>query len=137
MIGIDRRVARAILDLSGKSYSAELQYDPSQKTLFLMEDMLTVFNSKRIDLDPDEVNLSIQRLIDKGFLRKTSVFWGGFRFSITPELRHRFAFWLDTFTKKFWGGFLTGVVAGLTANLLTGYARTAISAAIQWLQSRL
>ncbi len=134
MIHIDRKIARIILKLSGRSYESEMIYDPSQKTLFLMKDHRDVLDSRLISIDPGEVSRSINRLIDNGFLEKRQGVWGGVFFGITPRLRHRFAFWADAFTKKFWGGFVTGVVTAVTANLLTGYVQSALSAAIQWLQ---
>ena len=137
MISIDRRMARLTLRLSKKSYSAELLYDASQNALFLMKDLHTVLSSAPVKLAPDEAKLSISRLIDKGFFEKKTAFNGGFTFCITPLLRHRFAFWLDAFTKRFWGGFFTGVATAVTANLLSGYVQTAAAELFQWLQSLL
>lgn len=134
MIRIDRAVARAVLKLSKKSYSAALLYDPSQGILFLMDGLHDVRDSVRLKLSPDEVTRSIGRLMDRGYFEKTRSFNGGFTFSVTPLLRHRFAFWADSFTKKFWGGFFTGVAVSVTANLLTGYVQQLFAAGLQWLR---
>jgi len=137
VIAIDRKVARAALKLSKRSYSANLLYDPAQKTLFLVSDPKEVLDSALVSLTPEEVSSSIARLMQKGYFVKKAGYWGGFTFGIMPELRHRFAFWLDAFTKKFWGGFFTGVITAVTANLLSGYVQTAAAELFQWLRSLL
>ena len=133
MIRLDRKVCRAALKLSKKSYDAILQYDSVSGELQSVREDHSVIASIKLKIDPDDVELSIERLIEKGFFEVYLRHFGGLSFSITPLLKHRSAFMLDAFSKRFWGGFITGVLTATAANLLTGYVQELISKAVQWL----
>ena len=112
MISIDRKITRAILRLTD-NYHDEMAYDPSTHSLALVDvNYHPTSRQVPVDVSAEDVRESIQRLVDKGFLVKTASWMGGCAFRMTSLLKHRRAFWLDRFTKKFWGGFITGVITG-------------------------
>lgn len=137
MIRLDRSVCRAALKVSGKSYNAVLQYDPESRELQSVSSDHTVLASRILKADPADVEFSIERLIDRGYFGEYLRHFGGLQFCITPLLRHRAAFLADSFTRKFWGGFISGVLTAMTANLLAGYVQALISKAAQWLSGLL
>ena len=118
MISIDRKIVRAILRLTD-NYHDEMAYDPSTRSLALIDgNYHPTSRQVPVDVPSEDVRESIQRLVDKGYLVKTAGWIGGYAFRMTSLLKHRRAFWLDRFTKKFWGGFVFGVITGATAALV-------------------
>ena len=132
MIRIDRKVARAALDLTD-SYSTVLVYDPA-RGLFIMNTDRTIVPKVPADDIPD----AVERLIEAGFFCNYARCMGGIKmFRITPKLRHRFAFALDSFSKKFFGGFVTGVATTVAANLLSPHVRALLLSAVRQLSGLL
>lgn len=64
----------------------------------------------------------LERLESFGYIKISRV-WGGMYFSVTPKLNHWFQFFLDTFSKKFLGGFVTGIVVTIIGGVATAYIR--------------
>lgn len=115
MIRYDMYVAKRALKLT-HNYADMLAYDPDVNSLVLVSnDMHTVINSVPVKKNPHDIPESINRLIEKGFFRVHTRFYGGFFFSITPELLHRHAFMWDRYTKKFIVGYLLGILSGTLA----------------------
>lgn len=116
MNAIDRKVAKAILKLSGGNYSANMYH--SEKSSNLQLDSNSSFI--QLKMDPSEIRMSILRLANNGFLilgfKDVNK---GLHFSISDKLVHPFVFAIDSFTKKFWDGFITGLAAGIATTLLT------------------
>lgn len=103
-----------------KSYSDELQYFPNTNELAIVRYMQETVKTRKIPfVSPDDVPGAINRLVDSGHFRISMKYNGGYFFCITPRMRHRFAFFLDSFTKDFFGGFISGVAATLGAALIT------------------
>ena len=64
----------------------------------------------------------LERLETCGYV-KISYVRGEMYFSVTPKLNHWLQFFLDTFSKKFLGGFFAGVVTTVIGGLLLAYIR--------------
>lgn len=121
MIHIDRKIARSILRHIS-SYSDFFFYESEADVFFYGENHKESFP---VPVPSEEVIPSLGRLTKAGFLTASFKLWGVrgvIGYSITPKLKHHFAFALDQFTKKFFCGFLTGVlttvVGGVLLNLL-------------------
>ena len=118
MIHIDRKIARSILRHIS-SYSDFFFYESEADVFFYGENHQESFS---VPVPSEEVIPSLERLTKAGFLTVSFKLWGVISYSITPKLKHHFAFALDQFTKKFFCGFLTGVlttvVGGVILNLL-------------------
>lgn len=135
MISIDRKVSRDILKTT-KQYDQSILFDPSLGGFAIWRMSHPDKADQVCSVPVSEVPGALQRLADRGMINKIQGTWsGGMIFRITPELLHAKAFWWDRFSKKFWGGFVMGVITALTANLLTGPAQSMLSALFQWLQS--
>ena len=126
MIRIDRKVARTALKLTS-SYDTILVYDPACG--------MFVRNTKSYmvpSVPPDDVPDAIDRLIDAGLFCNYARGMGSVKmFRITPKLRHRFAFAMDSFTKTFWAGFITGVATTAAANLLSPHVLSWLLSAVR------
>lgn len=137
MVSIDRKVCRDILKLT-RQYDSAILFDPDLEGYSLLDYVAPSKADVLSSVPVSEVPGSLRRLIDRGMIEKQQgISGGGMIFNITPELLHAKAFWWDRFTKCFWGGFVSGVAVGITANLLTGYDQSALAAAAQWLLSHI
>lgn len=137
MIRYDRKTCKDILKLTDK-YDDLVIFDPDIGGYCNFDSD----NQEEAEVKPSipvsEVTGALHRLEERGMIKKISGTWsGGMVFSITPELLHAKAFWWDRFSKRFLGGFVSGLVVGITANLLTGYVQSALSTLIQWLLSHI
>lgn len=117
MILIDMKVSRASLKLA-KSYADLLFYAPGSQEIKLVEEFGPPIRSVAITANPEDIPLAIHRLIEKKYLSLVTQDSDQIVFSIRPELRHWFAFWIDAFTKKFWAGFLAGFASGIASMVL-------------------
>lgn len=130
MVNIDKKVARSARKLS-KNYSDILWYKPSSKEFHVVHDGATPDRSVPVRVPPMEIPAAVDRLARDGYLHTVSSSPDGERyFSITPELLHRFAFWFDEITKKFWVGFVTGFATAIATGAVTWF----IMRASGWLQ---
>ena len=109
MLLIDWRLAKTALKLTN-NYSDRFKFSPDDCTLQLMQDYHTIVKSLPVPIKPFDVPAAIDRLIDSGYFCISARMLGDRFYSITPKLNHRYAFWLDAFTKNFLGGFITGVL---------------------------
>lgn len=118
MISIDRKVIRDILKVT-KDYNVKILFDPALGG-FAPWNMSHPDKAERAPSVPiSEVSGALKRLEECGMIQKVQGTWnGGMVFRITPELLHAKAFWWDRFSKKFWGGFATGIVASVIAGLI-------------------
>ena len=119
MISIDRKMISAIQKLTD-SFHDELHFDSASSSLQVIQYYREVLISLLIDMLPEEAEESIERLIGLGYLRKVSRWYGGYSFCMTPALKHRRAFWWDAFSKKFWGGFVSGLISGIIITTIGG-----------------
>ena len=133
MIAIDRKVCRDILKMT-TDYNVSVFFGPalggySTWHLHYPENVELVSS-----VPIAEVPGALQRLEDRNLIKKIQGSMnGGVIFRITPELLHAKAFWWDRFTKKTIGGFVIGVLIGLSVNLLTGPIQSLISELLQLL----
>lgn len=117
MIRIDRKVCRDILKLTN-SYDDQIIYDPDLKGFALWSGSFPGQVSTP-SVEPAEILGSLNRLCENKFLvMQTGVHRGGMIFSITPELRHRNAFWFDRVSKTYAGGFVSGVLTSVVAGTI-------------------
>ena len=119
MIKTEREIIKAIFKLTN-SYNDELCYYQESSALAIIEDYHNIINSVHIDISPDEAIENIQMLINSGHLRIVNRWLGGFSFSMTALLKHRMAFWWDSFTSKFIGGFILGLISGIISTVIGG-----------------
>lgn len=119
MIHVDRKVIRAILSLTN-NYHDEMTLDSTSSAILLIRNNLNIINSVPVHTAAEDVSESIERLIDLGYLRVSRRWLGGYSFCMTSLLKHRKAFWWDSFSKKFWGGFISGLVSGIIVTVLGG-----------------
>lgn len=119
MIRIDKRVASATLKLT-KNYSDEIEYRSETGNLNLMSGYHDVVKSVHLKDRPQDVEEAIERLVQKGYLRISKTYMGGYMFSVTSRLNHRFAFFWDDFTKKFWCGYISGIISGIIVTVIGG-----------------
>ena len=122
MIHIDKIVARAALKLSPSGYKTQIFYDPDSRELYVgsLADHKVRGASRKISVDPADVPLCFERLAEKGLVLKQDYF-GGSCITVLPKLRHRFAFALDAFTKRYVGGFISGVLTTVAAGVILHY----------------
>lgn len=118
MISIDRKIASAVLRLT-KNYSDEIWYDPETNTFHIVRSGNEPDRFVPVPVPPSEVRESVDRLVAAGWLVVLYKIRGGeFYFRITSRLLHRKAFWLDDFTRKFWGGFVAGLISGMLVTVI-------------------
>ena len=119
MISIDKRVAKAALKLT-KNYSDILIESSDSKYLLLCDGSLNPIRQVELKVKPQDVTPSIKRLMDSGYFKIHRRYQYGFSFHVTDRLVLRRAFWLDSFTHKFVGGFLAGLITGVLATAFGG-----------------
>ncbi|MBQ9027415.1 MAG: hypothetical protein IJ110_01480 [Lachnospiraceae bacterium] len=122
MIRIDKTVAKAALKLSPDGYQTEILYDPDTHELYVgsLADHKQRKASVKINVDPADVPYCFERLAEKGFVKKQD-FYTGSCITVLPKLRHRFAFALDDFSKRYVGGFISGVLMTVAAGMILHY----------------
>ena len=123
MIKYDRKIISAVLKLTD-NYHDELTIGYNPSSLLLIRNISEVINRVPLDISEDDAEESVGRLIDAGLLRVGRKWLGGFSFCMTSRLKHRHAFWWDSFSKKYIAGFVSGVLvtvaAGVLVHLITG-----------------
>lgn len=117
MVPNDRKVAKAVLTLTKKNYSADVYHSGRDSVLKL--DAIGLNNSIELPLPPEEITMSVRRLARSGyFVINNRTPFGDTYFRITDKLTHRFAFALDAFTRRFAAGYIAGLATGLAAWLI-------------------
>lgn len=115
MIPIDRKMKNAILKLTN-SYSEEIFYKSDTRELILVHDGISRQASVPVPVSPEEVIDSLARLSEMNLIKLHSLS-GDCYFSITPELKHRKAFLWDHFSKRFFGGLVSGAAITILAEV--------------------
>lgn len=135
MISVDRKMIRRILKLT-HSMKDYIWYEEDAKRLVLTGPSTTE-KLKTIDLniDPSFVRGSLSRLAKLKMISFHPVDASYFR--ITDRMILRRAFWFDSFSKKFWGGFITGFAVEAAVNLSMEKLPQVIEAIVQLIQSLL
>lgn len=110
MIGMDRKIVKTILEISD-SYDSAFSYHGDDGIYFDKK-------LYKLPVPPSEIKPALLRLIELGYLKQTLRPYGVTVFSITPELKHARAFWFDRVTKRFLGGFVTGVTTAVATGLI-------------------
>lgn len=137
MLRIDRKVAKSLLKLTRK-YSDEIFYSSEKTGFILVHIAADPETSVPFPIPKDEISASLKRLEKANLITVNTRVWGDdLYFSITPELLHYKAFWFDRFSHRFIGGFVTGVIVGISANLLTPFFSAGIARLVELLQSLL
>lgn len=120
MIKTDRKLKNTIIKFK-PTMNDYMKYDytSNEIQLFKPNDLHKAIRSITVSISPDQVDYSIQRLIDIGYLSISQKVMGGYFFSITGRfvLRHEFA--IESFSKKFWCGFISGIITSVIGGLLT------------------
>lgn len=128
MIRFDRKLCRDILRIT-TDYNTSIIFDPAVGGFALWH----LHHPDRAEVIPSiplsEVPASLSRLEERSMIQTIQRSMNGaVIFRIRPELLHAKAFCWDRFTKKFWGGFVSGILVGLIANLLTAPVQSLLSA---------
>ena len=121
MIAIDRKIAKTVLKEAGSSYHVTFLFDGFTPSLFIVPYAGSASSEKEIPLPvrAEEIPGSLDRLFRSGHLKKEKgIMHNGCYFTMTPLLLHRFAFWLDAFTKKFWYGFFSGIATAVAGGVI-------------------
>ena len=118
MIRMDRRIANTAKKLD-PSEDESLDYNIANSSMDVIKFGTGVVRSISLPYSSADVKESLERLIAKGYLKRTIRYHGGFYFTTTALLRHRTAFWIDSLTQQFWSGFFSGVVSGPGTAALT------------------
>lgn len=118
MIKSDRIIIKAVLKLTD-NYHDEMTLDKKSSLLLHIRNYREVLNSIPLKVSREDAVESIERLLDRGLLRKCNRWNGGYSFTMTSLLKHRRAFWWDDFTKKFWGGFWIGFATAVATAIVT------------------
>ena len=116
MIKTDRSLAKSILKLTHR-YADEIWYNPDQNEIQIVRTAKEPLRSVPLRISPEEFPESLQRLSEKKMVRLHDDI-GGVYFSLTSYLLHRWAFFWDRFSKKFWGGFIVGVLSGAIGTVI-------------------
>lgn len=123
MIKTDRKIVSAVLKLTD-NYHDELAIGREPTSLLLINNLHKVVKSVRLSISAEDADESVKRLIDAGLLRIGTKRYGWYSFHMTSRLKHRHAFWWDSFSKRYIAGFISGVVttvvSGLILHFLTG-----------------
>ena len=116
MILTDLVLIKKISDLTS-SYDDVITYSPESKKLFTRATYDRPKKEVSVNEPQAEVESSIKRIAEKGYIeiKKSHPF---FMFTLLPRMNHRFNYWLDDFTKMFWGGFAAGVASSLLASFI-------------------
>lgn len=119
MIKTDRKLKNTIVKFK-PSMNDLMRYDETRRELQIVQyyNPREVVRSTQVDISPDLVDSSIQRLIEEGYLEKSLKHSNGYHFSITSRFVLRHEFWWDSFTNKFWNGFFLGVITTVIGGLL-------------------
>ena len=126
MIRIDRKTCRDILSLT-KSYNVDLFFSPDHGGYSYWHSSHPKSIDKTPSINVKEVPDSLSRLAKQGLIKKIQgIMGGGMIFRITPELLHYKAFWFDRFTKKFFGGFVSGIAVTVIADLIIRFIASLI-----------
>ena len=127
MIEYDRKMKKAALKLTDKYNDLIMLADDGSHLLLMSADMKTI-KSVPTHVPPEEAPSSIKRLCDAGLFLKHKIYMGSHGFSITPLLKHQFAFWFDEFSKRFLCGYIAGLFSGVfiavIGGLLLAYTRS-------------
>lgn len=128
MISIDKRVLKAISKLTS-DYDQRIYYKAHSDRFVLVHNASEPEVSISPRVPPAEISASIHRLTSSGYIKSVGAY-GGFYFVITPKLVHRRAFWLDDFSKKFWGGYFAGLISGILVTVIGGLILAFLQAAL-------
>lgn len=117
MIRIDHKVCRDILRITNR-YDVSIIYDAGLEG-FAIWSGCRPENVVVPSVPTDDVPGALQRLSDRGVIKKLQgLSGGGMIFRVTPQLRHAKAFWFDQFTKTYFGGFVSGVLATVVGGII-------------------
>lgn len=123
MIAADRKIVSAVLKLTD-NYHDELAIGHDPSSLLLLRGNRDIVKSAPLKLSVEDADEAVHRLVSAGLLRIKSKWYGGYSFCMTSQLKHRHAFWWDSFAKTYIGGFISGVavtvVGGLILHFLVG-----------------
>ena len=123
MITADRKIVSAVLKLTD-NYHDEMAIGHDPSSLLLLRGHREIVKSVPLSIPTEDADEAVQRLVSADLLRIKSKWYGGYSFCMTSRLKHRHAFWWDSFSKKYIAGFISGVattvVAGLILHFVTG-----------------
>lgn len=121
MLKTDRIVKNALVKLN-PYYTDELQYFANTKQLCIVKNYNEIIRSVPVNLEPFDVNLAIERLINDDWLKYSTKYMGGYTFSITARFKLRKEYWWDNFSHRFVYGFLSGIVSGVIISVVVKVA---------------
>ena len=120
MIRTDRKIIAAVLKLAN-SYHDEMVLGHDPCSLLLVQNISDVVKQVTLSVSKDDAEESVKRLIDSGLLRIETKWMGGYSFCMTSLLKHRHAFWWDSFSKKYIAGFISGVATTVAAGVIAHF----------------
>lgn len=103
-------------------YNEQIWADPDSGTFQIVTNAKTPPRFMHPFIDNQDIPGCLYRLNDLGYI-KLSAILGEMYFFVTPKMNHWLQFFFDSFSKKFLGGFLTGITVTVIGGLLLAYVR--------------
>lgn len=111
-----------------------ISFDTDTHMLQIIENYHNIVRAYPLKLSRDAYIESINDLASNGYI-EIHKYMGGFFFSILSKFVIRKEYYLEAFTRKFWNGYILGVLSGLSVEAIIHYAPILLSRLSQWIQT--